>query len=184
MSKKQKYAGNKHYWKYKLRNGRTVRKAALVIYAEEPVSADLTADHVRESIRLKGVGDTQTCSMAICCTSQAGRFPHRVTGDVEWYYSRAFVGSKLDADGFVAECYVYGHHDNIAKFQDTKAGQQKLLAELLRDGDRTVNLMPLSKVQRGSHPLGTAHRDSAHDGSRTKRYKGTRARAAHVMASA
>jgi len=186
MSKKKRsrIAANKHYWKYKLRNGRIVSKAAKVIYATTPVTLELTADHVGESIRVKGVGDTQTCSMAICTVKQASRFPHPVTGDVEWYYSRAFVGSKLDSDGFVSECYVYVHNDDVAKYQDSKDGQKKLFAELRQNGDRKVRLLPLTESERGTHRSGGEHRGSREDGTRRARYKGTQARVAHVLASA
>lgn len=115
---------------------------AKVILAKSKVQLDLTADHVRKSIQLKGVGNTQTCSMAVCSIAQKDRFPHPVMGFIDWQYSRAFVVTKIGRDGLPCECVEYSHNDEIAKLNDTKGGQKKLLAELMAKGDRKVFLRP------------------------------------------
>src|SRR3954470_2671984 len=90
-----KYARVKHAFLYKLFKGDgsyTVHKAwARVIHATRGVELELTADHVRRSMELRGVGDTSRCSMAICTYDHAEKFSHRVEGHVDWSYSRAWV---------------------------------------------------------------------------------------------
>lgn len=115
---------------------------ARVTRARYPVMLDLTASHVRKSIKLKGVGNTQTCSMAVCSIDQRDRFPHPVMGFIDWQYSRAFVVTKIGRDGLPSECVEYTHSDEIAKLNDTKGGQKKLLAELEASGDRKIRLSP------------------------------------------
>lgn len=117
---------------------------AKVLRAQYPVLLDLTANHVRKSIKLKGVGNTQTCSMAVCSIDQKDRFPHPVMGYIDWQYSRAFVVTKIGRDGLPAECVEYTHADEIAKLNDTKGGQKKLLADLELNGDRKIRLSPTS----------------------------------------
>jgi hypothetical protein len=115
---------------------------AKITRAKVPVELDLTADHVRRSIKLKGVGNTQTCSMAVCTIAQKDKFPHPVKGFIDWQYSRAYVVSKVGKDGLPIECVEYTHYDDIAKLNDTKGGQKKLLAQLEANGDRTIKLSP------------------------------------------
>lgn len=115
---------------------------AKIILAKHPVSLDLTKDHVRNSIKLKGVGNTQTCSMAVCSIAQKDKFPHPVVGFIDWQYSRAYVVSKIGKDGLPSECFEYEHNDNIAKLNDTKGGQLQLLRELESKGDRKIRLRP------------------------------------------
>lgn len=115
---------------------------AKIILAKSPVKLDLAAEHVRRSIKLKGIGNTQTCSMAVCSIAQKDRFPHPVMGFIDWQYSRAFVVTKIGRDGLPSECVEYSHSDDIAKLNDTKGGQKKLLVELEAKGDRTIHLRP------------------------------------------
>lgn len=99
--------------------------------------------------------------MAVCAGDHAADFPHPVEGYIDWQYSRAYVVSKLDKNGMPIECYVYGHKDDIAKVNDTKGGQQRLLRELEERGDRVIRLYP---IQRGSHstkPRGEGRRTGA-----------------------
>lgn len=139
---------------------------AKVIEAKRDVFLPLKAAHVRESIRQNGAGNTQTCSMAVCATANADNFPHKVEGYIDWFYSRAFVVSRLDKDGLPSRCYVYQHSDGIGKTNDTPGGQRKLLAELeAAGGERIIHLRPITDDRRNRSPRKPEGRS---DGSRTK----------------
>jgi hypothetical protein len=114
---------------------------AKVFPADEEVEMLLTESHVQKSILLNGAGNTMTCAGAICTIEHRHVFPHHVTGGIDWLYSRAFVVSKYK-NGLPSECYVYLHHDNVARLFDTKKGQDKLLKELQKNGPRTIRLYP------------------------------------------
>jgi hypothetical protein len=120
---------------------------AKVHRASKPVTLILRPEDVERSIKLGGVANTQTCSMAVCAKRQADRFPHTVDGYIDWQYSTAYVVSKTK-DGLPSECYAYRHNDNIAKLNDSKGGQKKLLAELKESGPREVNLLPIKYRER------------------------------------
>ena len=139
---------------------------AKVRHPTKRVLLTLTAEHVRKSIRLKGVGNTQLCSMAICTQSQpTGTFPHPVDGFIDWQYSRAYVVSRVSKEtGWPLECFVYSHGDDIAKLNDTLGGQKKLLAELEREGSRTITLYPTQKRA----PQPGYRSEGKRDGSRSK----------------
>lgn len=147
----------RHIFRFKVQEGAGVLTAkAHVRRAKTPVKLILKADDVRESIRLKGIGNTQTCSMAVCAKRQADAFPHPVEGYIDWQYSRAFVVSKVGAESNMpTECVVYHHVDSIAKLNDTKGGQQKLLKELEKNGDRVIRLYPIKlRKPRPGRPSG------------------------------
>jgi hypothetical protein len=111
--------------------------------AKLPVDLELNPDDVRRSMRLKGVGNTQTCSMAVCAKRQADRFPHPVEGYIDWQYARAYVVTKLDKrTRLPSECVAYRHSDDIAKLNDTSGGQLKLLESLEKNGSRVISLRP------------------------------------------
>lgn len=153
---------------------------AKVIPATRAVHLVLTADHVRRSIKLKGVGNTQTCSMAVCAKSQAKNFPHPVEGYIDWQYSRAYVVSKVSRrTGLPSECVVYRHGDDIAKLNDTTGGQQTLLKELEAYGDRVIRLSPQQKKRYTYTP----RVKSAKDGSRSSRPAGVGARLRFAMSN-
>lgn len=147
MSKKTK-GRHRHCFSFRITGvdgkPQVIKAWAKIIRARHPVKLDLLADYVRKSIKLKGVGNTQTCSMAVCTLAQKDRFPHPVVGFVDWQYSRAFVVSKIGPDGLPSECVEYAHNDDIAKLNDSKGGQKKLLAQLVATGDRKINLRPVS----------------------------------------
>ncbi len=148
---------------------------AKVIRATSPVELDLMADHVRRSIKLKGIGNTQTCSMAVCSMSQKDRFPHPVAGYIDWQYTRAFVVTKVGRDGMPSECVEYTHNDTIARVNDTKGGQKKLLAQLMANGDRTIRLLPT--VDQSTYP---SHKARKHDGRPKGVNDGTRTKRAYT----
>lgn len=147
-------APHRHAFKFKLKEeGAGILTAwAKVTRAKKPVKLTLTAADVRKSMGLDGVGNTQTCSMAVCAKRQADAFPHPVEGYIDWQYTRAFVVTKVSKEtGLPSACVVYTHSDNIARVNDSKGGQRKLLKELEERGDRVIHLNPvkLQKVRPG-----------------------------------
>lgn len=139
----------RHVFRFKIQAGegersKTLAAKATVTRARKAVDLILTADDVRRSIKLKGVGNTQTCSMAVCAKRQAGAFPHPVEGYIDWQYRTAFVVSRVSKEtGLPVACVAYEHSDTIAKLNDTKGGQEKLLAQLEGDGERVIHLRPI-----------------------------------------
>jgi len=136
-----------HIFRFQLDNGEVAELPARVVYARKRVDLILEAEHVEESIRLGGVGNTARCTMAICSKRQAGNFPHAVEGHVDWYLRRAYVLSKT-RKGVPTECVVYRHGDEIARLNDTPGGQAKLLKILQDGGPRVVTLLPMRKRTR------------------------------------
>lgn len=163
-------------------NGKTkkIYNWAEVIRATKPVTLILTADHVRRSIELKGVGNTMTCSMAICTNTHIDRFPHPVIGYIDWWYGRAYVASKLSKEnGLPSVCYVYEHRDGIGRMNDSLAGQKKLLAELIKNGPREIKLLPVSTGSHRSSGRSLGKPVGNRDGSRSSdRFKGAKLRTA------
>lgn len=125
----------------------------------------LTAEDVRRAMKLGGVGTTDTCTMAVCAKRQKEGFPHPVEGYVDWFYSRAFVVSKCDKNGMPVECYEYMHNDSIARLNDTRGGQKKLLGQLESGGDRVIHLLP---VKRYDDHIKRSPSRGVGDGSRTR----------------
>ncbi len=146
MSKFRPY---KHPFRFQLGTGKVITFWAKVVDAKKPVTLRLTADDVRQSIALRGAGNTQTCSMAVCAKRQAKAFPHPVEGFIDWTYSRAYVVSKTRIDGTPSECVVYRHGDDVAHLNDAKNGQKRLLRSLLLNGDREITLTRMTNGTRG-----------------------------------
>lgn len=138
---------------------------AKVRQAKKDVYLKLRADDVRRSIKLGGVGTTDTCTMAVCTKRQPEEFSHPVEGYVDWFYTRAFVVSKCDKNGMPIECYEYMHNDSIAKLNDTRGGQKKLLAQLEANGDRVIHLLP---VKNYDYRVGRSPPPGIGNGSRTR----------------
>lgn len=131
----------RHPFHFKLEpSGKIITCWAIVRVPRMDVTVSLKAEHARESIRLKGIGNTQTCAMAVCAFREKECFPHPVEGLIDWWYKRAFVVSKVNKNGLPSECYIYAHDDSIGRLNDTKGGQKKLLAQLEAEGDRTIIL--------------------------------------------
>ena len=168
MTKSKKTARHRHAFRFHIeQNDGKVREFiswAKVFYATKPVALDLKADHVRRSIKLGGIGNTQNCSMAVCAISQKDKFPHPVEGHIDWTYGRAYVVTALGKDGLPSKCVCYTHWDAIARMNDTKGGQTKLLADLEANGDRHINLLPYAKsLRKAGRPPGK------NDGTRKSR---------------
>jgi hypothetical protein len=157
---KRKYSFVRHPFYFKLigpdGKKRQMKVLARVIPAKTLVTLapGLEADHVRESIKLEGVGNTTTCSGAICMTRHAHAFPHPVEGYVDFQRARAFVVSKLDANGLPTECYAYEHrHADITKLNDDpNGGQKKLLAYVEAHGPIEIELLPYRKRSKPGRP--------------------------------
>jgi len=157
---------------------------ARVRMAKKPVTLTLTADHVRNSIKNHGVADTTKCSMAVCTVKHKDAFPHKVTGYIDWQYSRVFISSK-NREGIIPdECYVYEHKTKVAQLNDTMKkntaeGQQKLLEMLESTGPIEIVLLP---YRRRSAPKrnGTKRKRT---GKRNNYFKGAKARMAHARSS-
>lgn len=163
---KRKFRSHRHAFRFKLGTGHTMTHWAKVIPGKQDVYLPLKADHVRESIRLGGVGNTQTCSMAVCAVREKESFPHPVEGGyIDWFYSRCFVVSKLDKNGLPSECYEYAHSSDVAQLNDSHGGQKKLLAALESSGDRIIHLRP---VKRYDNHIPRSPPKGRRDGSRTK----------------
>ena len=131
----------RHYFRFRFDDGREFVAQAKVRLPKRAVTLTLTADNVQRSIDANGVGNTQTCAMAMCARAQRDAFPHPVDGFIDWYYRRAYVVSKVDRHGLPAECYVYAHNDQIAHLNDSRGGQKALLRDLIANGDRTIRLL-------------------------------------------
>ena len=180
--KKSVYTSQGHPYKYEMNlHGKTVTTfvTAKVRPAKSPVTLKLEADHVRRSIVRRGVGSTINCAMAVCSETHADAFPHSFVGIIDWWYSRAFIASKLNSEGRASECYAYEiskKHRKIAKLNDSLGGQQKLLDQIEKNGPITVELEP---YRQRSAP-GRSGKGRGKTGARSERshLKGHRARAA------
>jgi hypothetical protein len=144
---RSKFAPIKHTFLYRWEdpNGklRVIKAKARVKNATRAVTLTVKPEHVLKSIRRNGVGGTANCAMAVCAVDHANAFPHPVEDHIDWTYSRAFVVSKIDRrTGLPIECVVYDHHDDVARLNDSKNGQQKLLRRLQEEGPRQITLTP------------------------------------------
>ena len=158
----------RHPWRFKRRGAKApiVTQWAKVKDAKYPVLITLEPEHVRQSMKLKGAGNTQTCPGALCVKDPRHNFPHPVTGFVDWLYSRVMVASKFDRNGDISECYRYAHSEEFAKIVDASPGGQRRLLEYLEaNGPMEIRLLPPPKdlKRRPGRPKG------ANTGKRTPR---------------
>lgn len=121
-----------------------------VLNATVGITLVVTEEHVQRSIKLGGVGNPATCTMAVSCATNAHLFPHPYLGMIDWWASRCYVLSKVDKNGLPSECHVYSHTDSIADMNDfadmmdNAAGQKKLLKHIQKNGPITVRLEPIT----------------------------------------
>jgi hypothetical protein len=151
-TQKKKRKSPRHIFRFKIANDDTkcIESKAIVRQAKKAVQLVLKAEDVRRSMELGGVGNTMTCSMAVCAKRQEDAFPHPVEGYIDWQYRTAYVVTKLNPDTHLpSECVVYEHSDEIAKLNDSKGGQRKLLEKLEQNGDRVIRLRPQRKPKPG-----------------------------------
>ena len=157
----------KHAFRFKIEpGGKIITCWATVINATRDVFVPLKVEHVREAIKLNGVGNTQKCSMAICAQRESDCFPHEVEGYIDWFYHRAYIVSRVDKNGLPSECYVYAHSDGIGQLNDTPGGQRKLLEQLEEEGGERIIHLRVPPQSIGRNPK--AHAAGRKDGSRTK----------------
>jgi hypothetical protein len=187
-----KFAPVKHPFLYDIfmPNGerRQKERMARVIKATTIVDIVLDKPHVLESMRLNGVGNTQTCSAAICTYAHAASFTeHEVVGITDFTPTRAFIGSKMFNDVPAPSlCYAYEHNDSgqhadgtitrhITRLNDSVGGQVKLLALIRAHGPLTIRFWPYrqrSKEKRsGRDRRGTGVRSFQRRGARLRYFK-------------
>lgn len=147
----------------------TIKQWCRVFYSTTSVTITLTAEHVKRSIELKGVGNPATCAMSICVNAHRRLFPHDYVGYVDWWNSRCYIYSRLNKDGLPTECHIYGHSDTIAdtndfaSMLDTQIGQKKLLRYIQKNGSVEIQLeavRPLTEAQQNAQKRRRLERDA------------------------
>lgn len=101
---------------------------------------DLTEDHVQRAIDANGYGDAQNCAGAVCIKAHADMIPHKFTGYVDFWDTRAFISCRNNTNtNLPSDCVGWKHnHPEIAKLFDTRAGLQKLLKMVRENGHITL----------------------------------------------
>lgn len=135
---KAKIRRHRHPFRFKLENGKVITAWAKVSPARKPVSITLDENHARKAISMGGGGNTQLCAMSVCSQAHGDAFPHPFEF-VDWLYRRAYFVDKTK-DGMPTHCIVYEHNDGVAPLFDKD--MKKLLATLVKNGPRTINLYP------------------------------------------
>lgn len=187
--RKSKYRACNHTFYFYDDFGKQFEVSARVIPATSEVVPILTANHLRKSMRLKGRGNSQTCSGSICIIDNRGLFPHPCEGYCDFSDSRAWIMSKWETKkrggGWIAECVQYEHSEGwLSMANDIKGGAQKLLEELQREGGegRALRLKPMPKRQlvsgKGADPKTIP--SGRRDGSRTRKPRAAKLRRAHM----
>lgn len=146
MTKPKTKRRAKHYFRFQMENNghtATFMAGAKVRTPSRAVTLTVTEADVLKSMKLKGVGNTQNCTMSVCCQRHENEFNHPVGANIiDWQYRTAYVVSKFNKDGLPSECYRYLHNSKIAHLNDTVGGQKKLLEMIREQGDITVVLSP------------------------------------------
>ncbi len=123
---------------------------ATVKAARSEVSVTLTEDDALRAAQRKGFGDAANCAGALCVNRHSASFPHAVSGHFDFLDRRLYVSDRNDAIGLPKSCVAYSHNDPVAKLFDSRAGLQKLLARLRKNGPITIKLSPPTYEQRES----------------------------------
>ena len=76
MAKKTKFLTCTHPFYFYNDFGKEYEIRAKVLPATEYVEPVLTPRHLRQSIKLKGRGNSATCAGSVCIIQNAGEFPH------------------------------------------------------------------------------------------------------------
>jgi hypothetical protein len=138
----------------------------------------LTAEHVRESIRLNGAGDTTKCPGSICVQCHANLFRHKVIGMIDFTTSRLFIESRQNKLGHPIDCYGYEHDGKIPNMVDnTPEGLRRLLAYIEEHGPITFRIKPYRKRSEEGRP----GRDRKGTGVRKNQYKKAKLRRLKVQ---
>jgi hypothetical protein len=151
---------NRHIFRFRMPDGEILPSPAAVTNAKKHVEIALHEDHVIRAIKAHGQGDPSNCAGAACATAHSHFFPHEFSG-VEWIDTRAYFITKKKG-GLPVEAIVYEHHDNVAKLFDSPAGLKRLLAEIRKNGPKTISLYPVQQSFSGGR-----NAPSKKDGSRT-----------------
>lgn len=152
---------NGHNFHYTLPNGKKQQLAADVYCGKEHVELTLTTADMDRSEKLRGVGTTQACMMAVCSERHASAIPFPFLF-VEWTDSMAFFITEMKL-GKRAKCVVYKHEDKLAAMFDSPRGRRELRKRLAAEGQITVHLRP--PQERGSQA--GIRKPNGGDGSRT-----------------
>lgn len=144
-----------------------------VLIPIEPVTIYLTEEGVQRSKKLRGRGNSQTCSGSVCVYLQRDLFSHPVTGVVDFNYSRAHVQS----DAARHECYGYEHNCGwFPKLNDRKGGHDLILEKIKENGGPiAVELYPIREQRFSGAKAGNR------TGSRPRR--SPKKRGAHLRAT-
>jgi hypothetical protein len=142
----------------------------------------LTADDVRESIRLNGAGDTTKCPGAICIQRHARLyahlFRHDVVGMVDFTTSRLFIESRQNKLGHPIDCYGYEQDGKIPNLVDNSPeGLKRLLAYIEKHGPITFRIKPYRQRSKEGRP----GRDRKSTGVRKNQYKKAKLRRLKVQ---
>lgn len=135
----------RHAFIFQVGGQKPVKVFSKVRPATKPVEIVLTEEHVRRAMKLNGHGDAQNCAGAVCVKSHSDAFPHGFSGHVDWLSNRVYVADANTSIGLPKTCVAYrlrGVAQKVAPLFDTKAGLQKLLDRVRRDGKLVLQLEP------------------------------------------
>lgn len=151
-----------HTFHYTLPNGKKQKLDADVWIGKESIQLKLTSADMDRSEKLRGVGTTMVCMMAVCSERHADSVPFPFLF-VEWTDAMAFFITEMKL-GRRAKCVVYKHEDKLAAMFDTPKGRRELRKKLAEEKEIVVYLRP---PQARASQAGILKPSSA-DGSRTR----------------
>ena len=123
-------------------------RKCLVKQGTQRTTIGLTEEMIMQAYRQLGQADEQNCAGTVCVCKHRKKFNHPIGLLVDWHRNRVFIeeGTNKKGQGI---CRVYAHYDNIEELFDTKAGLQRLLARVRKEGTIEITLYPIKK---GYHP--------------------------------
>ncbi len=132
-----------HTFHYTLPNGKKQKLEADVYLGKHPIPLKLNSTDMDRSEKMRGVGTTQACMMAVCSERHSDLVPFEFI-TVEWTDSKAFFITEMKL-GRRAKCVVFRHEDRLAALFDTPKGRRELRKRLAKEGEITVYLHPVQK---------------------------------------
>jgi len=151
-----------HTFHYTLPNGKKQQLEADVYLGKQSIQLKLTSADMDRSEKLRGVGTTQACMMAVCSERHADAVPFPFLF-VEWTDSMAFFITEMKL-GRRAKCVVYKHEDKLAALFDSPKGRKELRKRLSEEKEIIVYLRP---PQARASQAGANRPKGAQNGSRT-----------------
>lgn len=151
-----------HSFHYTLPNGKKQTLDADVYIGKENFAVNLTSADMDRSEKLRGVGTTAACMMAVCSERHASLVPFPFLL-VEWTDSMAYFITEMKL-GRRAKCVAYRHEDKLAPMFDSPKGRRELRKRLQAEGEITVYLRPPSVR---SSQAGLFKPRTSRDGSKT-----------------